>query len=87
MPSGVSKDSPVFSGVLQGTVLGPLLFIIMISDINQDMLSSKIISFADDTRVYTNITQINNSDSLQTDLYIIYIYGLLIIICYLTIKS
>ena len=27
-----------------------------------------IISFADNTRVYTNITQIENSDSLQTDL-------------------
>ena len=67
MPGGVNKDSPVLSGVPQGTVLGPLLFIIMIFDINKDILSSKIISFADDTRVYTNITQIENSDSLQTD--------------------
>ena len=60
------------SGVLQGTVLGPLLFNIMISDINKYILSSKIISFADDTRVYTNITQIENSDSLQTNLNCIY---------------
>ena len=52
----------------KGTVLGPLLFIIMISDINKDILSSKIICFPDDTRVFTNITQIVNSDSLQTDL-------------------
>ena len=35
----------------QGTVLGPLLFIIMIADINRDVVSSKLISFADDTRV------------------------------------
>ena len=61
------------SGVPQGTFLGPLLFIIMISDINKDILSSKIINFADDTRVYTNITQIENSDSLQTDLNYIYL--------------
>ena len=45
----------------------PLLFII-ISDFKKDILPSKIISFADDTRVYTNITEIENSDSLHTDL-------------------
>ena len=74
LSGGVGKDSPVLSGVLQGTVLGPLLFIIMISDINNDILPSTIISFADDTRVYINITQIENSDSLQTDLnYICYL--------------
>ena len=76
MPGGVSKDSPVLSGVPQDTVLGPLLFIIMISDINKDIMSSKIISFADDTRVYTNITQIENSDSLQTDLNYIYLWAI-----------
>ena len=73
LPGGVSKDSPVLSGVPQGTVLGPLLFIIMISNINKDILSSKNFSFADDTRVYTNTTQIENSDSLQTDLNYIYL--------------
>ena len=55
LPGGVSKDSPVLSGVPQGNVLGPLLFI-MIFDINKEIISSKIISFADDTRVYSNIT-------------------------------
>ena len=76
MPGGVSKDSPDLSGVPQGTVLGPLLFIFMIPDINKNILSSKIISFADDTRVYTNITQNVNSDSLQTDLNYIYLWAI-----------
>ena len=48
----------------------------MISDINKDILSSKIISFADNTGVYTNITQIENSDSLQTDLNYIYLWAI-----------
>ena len=48
----------------------------MRSDIHKDILSSKIISFADDTRVYTNITQIENSDSLQTDLNYIYLWAI-----------
>ena len=50
----------------------------MISDINTDILSSKIISFADDTRVHTNITQIENSDSLQTDLNYIYLGAIML---------
>ena len=61
--------------VPQGTVLGPLLFIIMISDINKDIWFSKIISFADDTRVYIIIPHIENADSLQTDLNYIYLWG------------
>ena len=48
----------------------------MISDINKDISSSKIISFADDTSVYTNITQIENSDSLHTDLNYIYLWAI-----------
>ena len=69
---GISKDSPVLSGGPQGTVLGPLLFLIMISDINKGTASSKLISFAHDTRVYSNIAQADYCDNLQSDLNSIY---------------
>ena len=68
IPGGISIDSLVLSGVPQGTVLGPMLFLIMISDINKGTTSSKLIIFADDTRVYSNITNADDCDNLQYDL-------------------
>ena len=69
---GVSNDHPVISGVPQGTVLGPLLFLITMSDINKDISSSKLISFADDTRIYSKIADVSDCDNLQYDLNMIY---------------
>ena len=72
IPGGISKDSLVLSGVPQCTVLGPQLFLIMISDINKGTASSKLISFADDTRVYSIIAQADDCDNLQPHLNYIY---------------
>ena len=67
MPGGINNDGPVLSGVPQGTVLGPLLFLVLLSDISKDINHSSVVSFADDTRVYHQIIDINDCSLLQND--------------------
>ena len=62
----------VESGVPQGSVLGPLLFLVLISDIDQEVAASYISSFADDTRAAKGITTVEDVDALQTDLQAIF---------------
>ena len=60
--------SLIISGVPQGTVLGPILFIIYINDITEHVSHSTIRCFADDTRVCKSIADCSNILELQQDL-------------------
>ena len=60
-----SSSTIVTSGAPQGTVLGPLLFLLYINDL-PDNLSTRL--FADDCILYTPIRTQNDSSLLQNDL-------------------
>ena len=57
----------MISGVPQGTVLGPLLFLILIADIDKGVSDSNLISFADDSRLYSGVGDVTDCDNLQFD--------------------
>ena len=63
----LSKTDPVISGIPQGSVLGPILFIIFINDI-LDNISSEGFLFADDTKVFRSIQSKADADALQADI-------------------
>jgi hypothetical protein len=62
-----SSQVDVDSGILQGSVLGPSLFIYYINDL-QDRLRSTVRLFADDTIAYLTITSEDDAEHLQEDL-------------------
>ena len=68
----LSSREWVKSGVPQGSVLGPLLFLIMVVDINKDIKYSWLGSYADDTRLWTCIHDQIDQETLQRDLNILY---------------
>ena len=57
----------VISGVPQGSVLGPLLFLIFVNDLS-DWVKGSILMFADDTKIWAKIKDTGDSDLLQQDL-------------------
>ena len=69
----VSKLCPVVSGVPQGTVLGPVLFLVHIAGIAEALSDgTEASSFADDTRIMRGIKSVVDCSILQLDLAKVY---------------
>lgn len=63
----MSKWTEVTSGIPQGSVLGPILFVIFINDLPQAVTSVTRI-FADDTKMYATVNTDNDRAKLQDDI-------------------
>ena len=64
----ISTSRPVTSGVSQGLVMGPLLFLTFINDMPIVTEHSKLKLFANDSLLYNQIKTQQDTDNLQSDL-------------------
>ena len=67
-----SQPSEVISGVPQGSVLGPLLFLILLGDIDEGITNAFLSSFADDTRILNQTNTPLEVANFQEDLDSVY---------------
>ena len=66
---GISKPSRMISGIPQGSILDPLLFLLYINDLPNCLNSVKCNMFADDTQIDTSGNDINTvTNALNKDL-------------------
>ncbi|CAB3388827.1 Hypothetical predicted protein [Cloeon dipterum] len=68
-----SEPCVVSSGVVQGSVLGPLLFNVYVSDIPA-VVKTNLVQFADDCTIFREVTSQDDVDELQEDLALIDIW-------------
>ena len=66
----LSKPQKIAHGVPQGSILGPLLFIVLVNDMQCQLVKSSMLMYADDTVLFfssKNIPEIENTINAEAD--------------------
>ena len=64
-----SSFEPVQSGIPQGTILGPTLFLLYVNGVLELNLSGTLKLFADDAKIYRPIHNAYQKDQMQLDIH------------------
>jgi hypothetical protein len=63
-----SDELPVTSGVPQGSILGPVFFLLYVSDLPKSISNSRATMYADDIKMGRQIRNLEDTNLLQSDL-------------------
>jgi hypothetical protein len=66
LDSSRSSEKPLLCGVPQGSILGPLLFLIFFNDVVDHVRYSHILKYADDTIIYVAAKELNEIENALT---------------------
>ena len=62
-----SRELPVTSGVPQGSLLGPILFLLFVDDLPNTVKTSRVAYYVDDTKIFKSIDSITECNAVQSD--------------------
>ena len=64
----ISDPTPVLSGIPQGSVLGPLLFLLYVNDFPSVLKHAKVVMYVDDFKLYMTIRNAADIKKFQADI-------------------